>query len=285
MVTLKNDFLQVHISSHGAEIHSVKTLDGTEFMWEGNTDIWGKHAPVLFPICGRLKDGKYTYQGNVYEMTGHGFVMDLDFDVKSVTENTAIFSVTSNEETKKCYPFDFEFNVGFELKGKTLEVNYKTINLSESEPMYFSCGSHEGFACPEGVEEYTVVFDKEVNLNPHPVCGGIVEEYTVPLAKNVKELPLKDDFFEIDALVFDNLGINKICLEHNNSTKKITVEFPEHNYLLLWTKYKAPYICIEPWAGFPDTPESDGVFENKEGINKLEPSESKIFTHIITFEK
>lgn len=284
-IIIKNEFLTAEISPKGAEIQSVKTPCGTEFIWNGNPDIWAKRTPVLFPICGRLKGGKYLYNGKEYEMTGHGFALRKEFDVKSVCENSAVFSLKADEETKECYPFDFEFEVCFTLNENSLKVDYKTTNLSKSEPMYFSCGSHEGFACPEGIEEYSIVFDKEVDLNPHPTCGEIIEAYTVELAKNVKELKLKDEFFKIDALVFEHLGINKLSLVHNNSSRKVTVEFPNHDYLLFWTKYKAPYLCIEPWAGFPDTPESDGIFENKKGINRLEADETKIFSHILTFEK
>ena len=268
----------------GAEIQSVKSPCGTEFIWNGNPDIWGKRTPILFPICGRLKDGTYTYNGKKYEMTGHGFALRKLFDIKSVSDSSAVFSLKADAETRECYPFEFEFEVSYTLIDNSLKIDYKAINLSDTEPMYFSCGSHEGYACPEGIEEYTLVFDKEVNLNPHPPCGTIVEAYTVPLANNVKELKLKDEFFKVDALVFEHLCVNKVSLVHNNSSKKIIVEFPGHDYLLFWTKYKAPYLCIEPWAGFPDTPESDGLFVNKKGINRVEGGMSKTFTHVVTFE-
>ena len=251
-VIIKNTFLEVEISAMGAEIQSVKSPCGTEFIWNGNPDIWGKRTPILFPICGRLKDGTYTYNGKKYEMTGHGFALRKLFDIKSVSDSSAVFSLKADAETRECYPFEFEFEVSYTLIDNSLKIDYKAINLSDTEPMYFSCGSHEGYACPEGIEEYTLVFDKEVNLNPHPPCGTIVEAYTVPLANNVKELKLKDEFFKVDALVFEHLCVNKVSLVHNNSSKKIIVEFPGHDYLLFWTKYKAPYLCIEPWAGFPD---------------------------------
>lgn len=283
-VVIKNEFLKVEISTLGAEIKSIQTPSQEELMWCADPDVWAGTAPVLFPICGRLKDNKYTYNGKTYELEGHGFTRKSIFEIKTADETKAVFSLKSNEETKKCYPFDFEFEVGYKLDKNSVTVEYKTINLSDSEPLYFSCGSHEAYACPEGIEEYSVVFEKPVTLNPHPPCGKLVEKYTTSLAENISELHLKEEYFKIDALVFEHLGINKVTLVHNKSSKRITVEFPEHDYLLFWNKYKAPYICIEPWAGFPDTPESDGIFEKKKGINKVEPSQSKSFIHKITFE-
>ena len=57
IVAIKNEFLEVSISSVGAEIQSVISKDGKEYIWQGDPAYWNKHAPVLFPICGGLNDG------------------------------------------------------------------------------------------------------------------------------------------------------------------------------------------------------------------------------------
>ena len=73
--TISNDQIEVVISDVGAELMSVKSKkDGTEFLWQGDPTFWGGRAYNLFPICGRLADGKYTYEGETYEMNLHGFV-------------------------------------------------------------------------------------------------------------------------------------------------------------------------------------------------------------------
>ena len=57
ITTLSNDHLKVAINSFGAEIISINK-DGKELIWEGNEKFWTGHSPVLFPICGGLKDDK-----------------------------------------------------------------------------------------------------------------------------------------------------------------------------------------------------------------------------------
>jgi len=286
-VIIKNEFLEVEIAAKGAEIQSVKTPDGFEFMWDANPDVWARHAPVLFPNCGRFVNDEYTYNGKKYHMTGHGFALNKVFDVKSADVASVVFSIGTDDETKVSYPFDFEFEVKYSLEGKSLKVDYTTKNLSSDEPLYFSCGSHEAFACPEGVADYKLVFEKEVNLDHHPVdpASPYLVPKTVSYGAGVKELQLNDEYFTIDGIILRNLGVNKVALVHKNSSKKITVEFPEMDTLLFWTKYKGPYLCIEPWAGFPEVETNDGSLENKLGINRLEASAEKTYTHIITFEK
>ncbi len=72
-IQLKNEFLTVTVNSMGAELRSVKDADGTEYIWRGDAALWGDHAPVLFPICGRLTDGYCTVNGERYAPEAHGF--------------------------------------------------------------------------------------------------------------------------------------------------------------------------------------------------------------------
>ena len=87
VVTLSNNQLTVKINEFGAEVSSVTDQkSGYEFMWQADDKYWGRHAPVLFPIVGRLKNDQYEYEGQTYEMTQHGFARDSMFEVKEITE-------------------------------------------------------------------------------------------------------------------------------------------------------------------------------------------------------
>ena len=66
---IENDKLTLGVKEFGCEITSIKSkATDYEFMWQGNPDIWGGQAPILFPIVGRLIDDKYTLDGKEYEM-------------------------------------------------------------------------------------------------------------------------------------------------------------------------------------------------------------------------
>ncbi len=274
--------MTVEISKTGATIQSVKSEKGTEFIWQGDERIWAGRTPILFPICGGLKEDKYTYKGKEYTLQKHGFIRFCEFDTEEITDTKAVLVFKSNDDTKKSYPFDFEFRTAFELSGNELKVSYITKNTSDDD-MYFSVGAHEGYNCPEGIEEYDVIFEESETLNSYQADGNLITDKTICVMENDKVLPLKCEYFAIDALVFRNLNSRSVKLSHRHSSKSIEVSFPKHNYFLLWTKPSGEYICIEPWCGFPDVVGSDYDITHKEGIIKIAGNEEHIASHTIKF--
>lgn len=284
LITIQNENLTVQISTFGAELQSVIGKGGTEFIWEGDPAVWEDRAPVLFPICGSLKADKYEIYGKTYTLPQHGFASSVEFEVEEKTDTTVTFLYTSNEETNKCYPFDFTFRVVFSLSGNKLNVDYKVENTGAKE-MYFSAGAHEGYACPEGYEAYSVVFDASETLYHTVLEGPLLTDEKICVLKNAKELPLKRKYFEIDALVFEELRSRKISLVKRGATKKITLEFPGHDHLLIWTMPDGKYVCFEPWTGLPDRVGSSFSIEEKESITCLPAGEKTVISHSITFEE
>ena len=51
------------------------------------------------------------------------------------------------------------------------------------------------------------------------------------------------------------------------------MEFNGFNYLGLWAKENAPYVCIEPWLGCADTAGAPKEFAQREGVIMLEQEE------------
>ena len=85
----------------------------------------------------------------------------------------------------------------------------------------------------------------------------------------------------MDALVFRTLKSRGVTLVGGG--RKIRVDFPDHPYLLLWTKPNAPYICIEPWCNGPDFVDADPRIDHKPGFMRLEKGQTITRTHVITF--
>ncbi len=68
--TIENEKFSVTIDSKGAELCSMRSKQtGTEYVWQAEPSIWARHAPVLFPIIGRLKDKTYSVGGKNYQIT------------------------------------------------------------------------------------------------------------------------------------------------------------------------------------------------------------------------
>ncbi|MCR4719392.1 MAG: aldose 1-epimerase family protein [Firmicutes bacterium] len=281
-VVLSNDKITVTVSSRGAELISVKK-DGKEKIWIGDPDVWKFHAPVLFPICGGLKADKYVYEGREYNLQKHGYARVTEFEVESKSKDKAVFLHRFNAETLKQFPFEYELRVIYSINDSELNVAYNVKNLSKDK-MYFSVGAHEGYYCPEGIEEYSIIFEKSEMLESSILNGNLLEYKTVNVGQNTCELPLKYEYFTIDALVFLNLKSKKLSLKNRKTGEAIFLEYEGHDFLLLWTKPDAKYICIEPWCGCPDFVDSDGYLKNKKGIIELSGDAEITKSHKIIFD-
>ena len=280
-ITIANDKVRAVISTIGAELKSL-TKDNKEILWEGNPCIWAGQAPVLFPMCGGLKDDKYVFEGKEYTMLKHGFGRMSEFEVEYSDDTSAVFLLCANDETKKQYPFDFEFRIRYTLCDNTLKVDYDVTNTGDGV-MYYSVGAHVGYACPEGIEEYSIVFECEEDLKSNILIGNLLDYNQLDVMSATKELPLKNEYFAVDALVFTNIKSRKVWLKNNKCGKVVEVAFDNHDYLLLWTMPGGfKYICIEPWTGLPDFVDSEYDFTAKKGITKLDASQNKVYSHTIT---
>lgn len=280
-VTISNNDISVIISTFGAEIKSV-TKSGKELIWEGNPEYWSGQAPLLFPICGGLKDDKFVFEGKEYNLPKHGYARLSEFELESHDIEKAVFLLRSDDESLKQYPFEYELRVIYTLDKSKLNVEYNVKNMTDKN-MYFSIGAHEAYACPEGIEEYSIVFDKAEDLNASRLEGNFLKYETVNVGKNISEFPLKTEYFATDALVFLDLKSKKVSLKNRKTGEAIEVDFNGFPYLLLWTVPGAGYICIEPWCGIPDFVDSDYDITKKKGIIKVLPESICSKTHSILF--
>lgn len=281
LIKLSNGILSVEITTMGAEILSVKK-DGFENMWDADPEFWNGHAPILFPVCGRLKDGKYTFCGKEFELGMHGFARNSEFTVESATDTSVTFLLTANDETLAMYPFLFEFRAKYTLDENKLIVEYITKN-TDTKKMYYSIGSHEAYACPEGIEEYSLVFDNPEDLENSLLTGPLLNHTHDNNFGVTDELALKYEQFVIDTLIFEKLKNKKVTLKNRNTGRKITVYFDDADILCIWTVDNAGYVCIEPWNGAPDFVDTDGDITKKAYIIELEPGITDSKKHIIEF--
>ena len=268
--------LKIQTKKSGAELTSVQ-YNGKEMLFQGakaldsNGNIyWKRQAPILFPIVGQLKNSQTQIEGEIYEMSQHGFARDMDFEEISRTENEHHYMLKYNEETLKKYPYKFELHVIYEIKGDTLTVTYKVKNIDD-KTIYFGLGGHPAFNCDYSNGEYEIVFseneDKIVFLK---LKNGLIDTEKAQNILQDNKIYLKEDTFDNDAVIMKNLKSNKVILQnHETNQKMLELDFTGFPYLALWSKKGAPFVCIEPWQNTADRIDSTQIYKDKEGIIEL----------------
>lgn len=260
--------IEIKTINKGAELISIK-FNEEEKMHDGES-FWNRHAPVLFPIVGKLKDGKTIIDDKVYEMGQHGFARDMEFE--KIGENSYVLK--SNEETLKKYPFKFELYISYKIEDNKIITKYKVVN-TDSKTILFGLGGHPAYKCDYSTEKYSLEFkEREDNLEIYQLDNGLVklspEEKTKYFSEN--KIILNNNTFENDALILKNLKSRTVILKKDDKTE-LEFNYKKFPYLGIWSKSGAPFVCIEPWFNTADSVDSNGIFENKDNLIKLNTNE------------
>ena len=72
-VSLRYGDCRAEVLLRGGQICSLRGSDGREAIWQADPAVWPQHAPVLFPVCGSVKNDQVTIAGKTYPMKKHGF--------------------------------------------------------------------------------------------------------------------------------------------------------------------------------------------------------------------
>ena len=274
LYTIENNCLKVVVNSCGAELWSIKNNDGVEFLWQGDPSYWSDRSPVLFPYIGRMIDKRYSYKENVYPMNIHGFALNMDFQIISHKENELSLQLKSTKETKKQYPWNFIFNIKYQLMENRLQIIFNLKNNDSSE-MLFAVGGHPGFRVlfveGEKFEDYRLRFPNaeatERVIFTNECFVDHIEPYELP---NGNCINLSHSLFDQDAIVLNNTGSN-VILENINGNYSVTVTYPQMPYIGFWhtPELDAPYVCIEPWSSLPSAKGEKTVWDNQKDLLKL----------------
>lgn len=290
-VTLTNDQLSVLIDDLGAQLCSVKNAAGVEYIWQADPAVWGRHAPLLFPVIGRLQDSCYTLNGQPWKISSHGFARDSRFTLSEYTGTKAVFTLSDSEETKKVYPFSFLLTVIYELIGNDLKKTCTVYNRSETT-MYFELGGHDGFVAPLAPGQ--TMSDCAIHI---PGCEESITPYGMneaamltPKGDSITlengRIPLKPSTYGLDTIILDVPEAHKAILVDKEDKPLVSLHFPDFPYLGLWTmdkEFDTNYVCIEPWSTLPDGTFVGRGLEEKAGIRTLEPGQSTDLTYTTTF--
>lgn len=304
MKTISNEKLTISVKDHGAELASIVS-NGREYLWQADEAFWKRHSPVLFPIVGAVWNGEYRSHGNTYKMGQHGFARDMDFTLIKETETELRYRLTSNEETKLRYPYDFCLEIGYQIDDNRIKVIWHVENTG-AETMAFQIGAHPAFFWPmltngqidSGVGAMTEplaatdergFFLLEAKGQALPISviteGGCVGKEAQISLDAEGFLPLNTDTFNNDALIFENSLVTKVTLCRQDKSRYLSLEFTSP-LVGLWSppKKRAPFVCIEPWYGRTDSVGFSQTYEEKPWMQNLAPGKTFDVSYDIIIE-
>lgn len=287
---LKNKYLTVSFYSLGGALHSIKDIDDVEYLWQGDVNYWSGQAPVLFPICGSLRNDKaHIGTGKVTEMPRHGLVRKCDFSCVEQDTDSILFLIESNKEMYQKFPYHFRLNIRYTLVDKQIVIEYIVENPDNIE-MPFFIGGHPGFNCPlykqESYEDYKLVFEYEEDCTvPTPITetGLIDMEHRTKFLEKQRELSLNHELFAKDAIILDDLQSRSVKMCTDKHEKGIKLDFSDFPYLILWSSSNnGQFLAIEPWTGLSTCNDESDIFEEKRNIQKVAPKSMKKYSYTIS---
>lgn len=270
-IEFSSDELRCSVNPLGAELWRIGDVQGRDWLWKGDPAWWNGRAPILFPIVGMLKDGRYRFNGRSHALEKHGFARRRRFDVVDNSASAVTLQLVPDDETRAVYPFEFRLLLRFEATGRAVTVD-ATVSNDGWGPMPFSFGFHPAlrWPLPGGARKgATLRFDRP---EPGPVLrmnvDGLIDR-SEPSPADSGILEVRDDLFAHDAMIFSGVYSRGVTFDCKGASARIEWEgLPD---LGLWAKPGAPYLCIEPWQGFNDPEGFDGELTQKPGIVTLAP--------------
>lgn len=277
---IENAYLKVTVTDWGAQVKSVvRKCDGAEHIWQADPAVWGYHAPILFPYCGRLKDGKFEANGKTYESpTQHGFARTATHKLVKHSDTQVVLELTESEETLAVFPWRFSLKSTFTVDGDTLRHTL-TVKNTDAVPFSFGIGYHPAFAIPFDQKHTYADYELRFSEMESPLClgtapKGLVNGQVYSLAGNIQSIPVTAGMFDNDSHCMVNLKSKTLGLYEKDTGRGVVCDIENFPYCLIWSKPGVPqFICIEPWNSLPSYEFGSTIWEEKPAAARLEPGQ------------
>jgi galactose mutarotase-like enzyme len=281
--TLHNDTMTATVAADGAELCSLKNAEGFELLWQAG-EAWPRHAPLLFPIVGRLKNDELRHRGKIYPMTQHGFARDHRFDWVQREPRSCKLQLADDAATRARYPFAFRLSAAYTLNNAGLEIGLEIANTG-NEVLPASIGAHPAFNWPllPGLakEDYALVFSQEEPAPIRRLKDGLLRAAPEPTPVRGNTLALSERLFDDDAIIMDQPASRSVRFVAPRGPQ-VEVSWEGFRELGIWSKPNgAPFLCIEPWHGFASPADFDGEFKDKPGLMHIARGESRTLKYRI----
>ena len=213
-------------------------------------------VPILFPICGRLQDNTYSYDGKNYTMKRHGFARNFPWQVLDIktSEDTASISIMQewNNETYVSYPFKYKLIYRYIINDKDHSLKIQSTFVNEDDKdLIFYAGFHPYFPVYDKANvEINVPSDSYIDL-----FNSMDNEGNIDFAQK-----------EVDVSYY-NLQGNTCTMKDNSNDFNIALEFDDiYKYIIVWTLEGKDFICMEPCMG------STNSLNTGKNVNTIRPN-------------
>ena len=281
------------IPGHGALLHAFlfplaneefNIIDNYQGIDDLNQNLTSSYKSAkLSPFACRIKEGKYTLDGEEYEFENkfpdgsaiHGLIFNTPFGLKEsfVTEMNACLDLSSEYKMEdKGFPYSYKCEVRYSLlPDGSLRVLTTVINTGD-QSMPLADGWHPYFRLGGRVDDYILRFNAASMLEFSDELiptGKFVNEHTLLHPGSIGEKNYDNCF-----LLNDCSNDDPVCtLTNPGNGLKLSI-YAEENYPYLQI-YIPPHresIAIENLSGAPN------CFNNRMGLMMLKPSESARFS-------
>jgi galactose mutarotase-like enzyme len=274
VLTLVSHTLSAAISCRGAELSSLRTSDGGEWLWQGDPKFWDYRSPILFPVVGRSPRGEISIAGRSYPMDSHGFARTSEFQVVHADAATARLRLVDTLQTRASFPFAFQLDIGFALESCAVSVIARITNTGAAS-MPCSIGFHPAFSWPlpggEG-RQHRVTVDGDTSGPVRRLDeNGFVRPQPQPTPFHDGVMEARQGSFA-PALFLDR-GWGGRASFGLPAGPEIALHTAGFDYLGLWAPDGAPFLGLEPCQGLACVAGASNAIETRPGIMLVPPGD------------
>ena len=230
-------------------------------------------SALLFPFVNRVKDGKYSFEGQNYQLdinepennnAHHGLVYNQHFELLEAinnAENATVGLVHKADGSAQGFPFSYQFEVYYTLMAQQLEIKVYITNLSQKAFPY-TIGWHPYFYSSD-------LSQTKIYLNSHQ--KALFDSRG--LTQGFEEVHISEAIHIGDKHFDDCFQLKTPSINFQTPDYKISIEQDiDEPFFQVYTPPIRSFVALEPTTGLADS------FNNKIGLRVLKPEEKAAFS-------